>query len=181
MDDLRAAVARALALTPATRLIAVDAVGLVDASDLAVYAGFERHGDASPAPGLRTVVADPLRLPLVEGMADFALIQFPARSSPVAQLREVWRVLAPAGIVVLIVPLPRPYSLKRLITGHIARRRIAGFLELAMFAPGEWRATTGAFVVRAAKRDGLAPPTRITQTVQRTVPASVSRARTNTA
>ena len=169
MDDLRAAVDRALALTPGKRLIAIDASGLVDAADRAVYAAF--GGAGVPSAGDRRAVADPLRLPLIEGVADIVVTRLLPGDDAVRRLREVWRILAPAGVVVLIVPLPPPHRIKRLIILNFVRRRIMRWLDASMFTAGEWQTTTAGFVVRAAKCDGLVPPVRLTHSAPHVAPA----------
>lgn len=171
MDDLRAAIDRAIAPTPATRLVAIDAAGLVASTALAVYVALVGPTAPTGIDASRVAVADPLRLPLIEGVADVVLVRYAATADPVARLREIWRILAPAGRLVLVVPLPPPHHLKRLIFHDIIRRRGAGWLAAAMFTGGDWQTTTGGFVVVAGKSDGLAPPARITRSVQRRAPA----------
>lgn len=160
MDDLRAAVATALALTPASRLVAIDAAGFVDAGALAVYAAVGSFG----AP--RAVVADPLRLPIVAALADRVLVKYDATGEPDGRLREIWRILAPAGVLVLIVPLPTSHSLNSLIRRTFIHRRVARALAAAMFEVVSRQTVAGNLVVRAAKRDGLAPQRRATVAVQ---------------
>lgn len=165
MDDLRAAVDRALALTPATRLIAIDAGDLVDATALEIYAAF-----GGPAAAARRAVADPLRLPLVEGLADLVLARIAAIGEPQRRLREIWRILAPAGAVILVVAMPRRYSFRRLFSHAFFRHRLARWLAATMFAAVSAQATEHALLVRLVKRDGLAPPAQVTVTVQRPLP-----------
>lgn len=162
MDDLRAAVATALALVPASRLIVIDVPELVDAAALPVYAEVGAVAGETP----RAVVADPLRLPFVAAIADLVLVKTDLVSEPQARLREVWRILAPAGALVLIVPLPTSLSLKSLIRRAFIHRRVARALAAAMFEVVSLKTVAGHLVVRAGKRDGLAPPRRSTVAVQ---------------
>ena len=161
MDDLRAAVASVLALTREVRLVAIDAAGLVDGGELAVYAAVA--GAASDAP--RSVVADPLRLPFVAAIADAVVARIGPDGEPQARLREMWRILAPAGVLVLVVPLPPGMSVGRLIARRMMRRRIAVWLAAALFEADRWQTVAGTIVVRAGKRDGLAPRQRQTARV----------------
>ena len=130
---------------------------------------------------VRAVVTDPLRLPLIAGLADIVAARSTPSEAPDGRLRELWRVLAPAGILILIVPLPPPHSIKRLILQRRTRRRMTRWLDAAMFARGDWQATAGGFVVRTTKRDGLAPPARIAHTVQPFAQHQVSPVSTKTA
>lgn len=159
MDDLRAAVATALGLTPASRLIAIDAAALVDAAGLAVYAAV--GSDGSP----RSVVADPLRLPFVAALADVVVVRDAFDDDPTTRLREIWRVLAPAGALVVVVPDPTRRSIKALIRRPFIRRRVGRQLAAAMFEITAWQAAAGGNIVRAVKRDGLSPQRRVTAKV----------------
>ena len=167
MDDLRAVVATALALTSTSRLVAIDAGDLVEADTLAVYAAVA----TGPTSATRAVVADPLRLPFVAALADLVVARIDAASEPVARLREVWRLLAPAGALVLIVAGPSSHSLNSLILRQIIRRRVTRQLAGAMFEVAAWQVAGSAAVVRAVKRDGLAPQRRSVAAVQAPVTA----------
>ncbi len=171
--DLRIAVARALALSPATRVIAIAAGDLVDAGALAVFAAI---GPA--AGGARSIVADPSRLPFVEGLADRVVVRLDALSDTRTVLRELWRVLAPAGWLVVIVPLPSRRSLHRPVVRRLRRRRVARLLAAAMFEGVAVEATQTTLVIRAEKRDGLAPSVAARA---RTPARQRSRVSTNTA
>lgn len=154
MDDLRAAIDRALALTPATRLIAIDAAGLVAAGERAVFAACTRDATRDA----RGVVADPFRLPFTEAVADRVVARFDRRPEPKARLREIWRILAPAGTAVIVVRLPAIHHRSALILNCLTRRRWQRWLIEAMFDPGGWDRVGGALIVSATKRDGLSPP-----------------------
>jgi SAM-dependent methyltransferase len=165
MDDLRAAVATALAPTPAPRLIAIDAEGLVDGAAFAVYAAVGPRGTAAP----RAVVADPLRLPFVAAIADAVVVRTGTGSEPPARWREIWRVLAPAGTLVVVVPIASRLRLQRFVLRQLARRRLRRTLGAAMFEVVTWQTVAGGIVIRAAKRDGLAPHHHTTAMVRAAV------------
>lgn len=165
MDDVRGVVAGGLALTSLSRLIAIDAEGLVDDAAVAVHVATGRGGV------LRGVVADPLRLPFVAAVADVVVVRNDLHDEPQARLREIWRVLAPAGVVVLVVPLPVSHGIGRLIARRIVGRRVARQLAAAMFEPEASQVAEGSLIVRAGKRDGLASPRRATVAVHATAAA----------
>lgn len=164
--DLRAAVAAALALTPDSRLIAIDGgpggggpidAALGDLARLTVYAAVGGVGRRGP----RAVVADPLRLPFVSALADRVVATIAVAGDPQARLREIWRVLAPAGTLVVVVPVPSSDSVASLVRRAITRRRVGRILAAAMFEVTSQVTVAGALVVRADKRDGVALPRRV--------------------
>lgn len=65
--------------------------------------------DAELRPG--TVRADPHHLPFHEALFDKALLSAPL-IQPRLMLRELWRVLSPAGLAVLVVRARRPWHIK---------------------------------------------------------------------
>jgi len=146
----------------------------VASDDLAVLAAF-----ASPDPQPRAVIADPVRLPLVEAVADRALVGLGVLDDPAA-LRELWRVLAPAGSLVVAAPLPRHGALGSSLLTRLLRHRVTRRLTVhRLFEPVEVAATRTALVIRADKRDGLSPPPLTATVAGRT--RHVPRVRTNTA
>ncbi len=176
--DLDAAVSAALALTPATRLVAVGAHDLIATDDLAVFAAFM----PAAAPGPRVLVADPARLPLVEAIADRALVQLGGLATPPAVvLRELWRVLAPAGWLVVVDPLPPFHRLGHALVTRLHRRRITEIVTTGhLFEVRAVTVTRTALVIRADKCDGLGvvPPHA---TGLRAGARQAARVRTNTA
>ncbi|WP_219775599.1 hypothetical protein [Polymorphobacter sp. PAMC 29334] len=141
---------------PTTRLLALGGSAVFDPADVALVAYAALVGDAAWPAGLSiTVDADPLRLPFVEGVFDAALAMTPLEPPG---LRELWRVLGPAGVLVAVVPrralIPRETGFGG---AHHSRSSLTKLLDAAMFEPGEWTKVAGVHVVRATKRDGLAP------------------------
>ena len=122
-------------------------------------ARFERVGcvatsDADMRPG--TVRADPHHLPFTEALFDKALWSCPL-VQPRLMLRELWRVLAPAGIAVIIVRARRPWH--GLAHGWL-REPLALRFDEAMFDVLDWQTDSlpdRHHVVLVGKRDGLKP------------------------
>ncbi len=154
MDDLRDAVDQMLPPTGATRLVTIDAGDLVAAGGEAVRLALATRR----TPG--TALVDPLRLPLVGGIVDIIVARDDFAGADGRRLRELWRILGPAGVVVLIIPLPPRWSLKGLMTRYYRRGRVKGMLAAAMFDVERLAVLRAAIVVRAVKSDGLAPQPR---------------------
>jgi SAM-dependent methyltransferase len=155
--EIRAAVRAALPLQPTMRLLASGSATVLDAADVARVAHVAMVGDTAWPDGAASVVvaADPRRLPFVAGMFDAALAMTPLDAPG---LRELWRVLAPAGVLIAVVPrrslLPRNTGLDG---AQHSQRSLTRLLDAAMFEPDRWTRVAGVHVVRATKRDGLAP------------------------
>ena len=149
---LRTATTGALRLTAATRLLGIRDDGLLDATPVTDLAHCATVSTAGP----RAVVADPCRLPFVAALFDTALVRVADAAVLPAELREVWRVLAPAGIVVVVARDLLGGLLDRDVAGFTARR-LTRVLAAAMFEAGEVHAAAHYLVVRAHKTDGLAP------------------------
>jgi SAM-dependent methyltransferase len=145
-----------LPLMPTTRLLALGGSAVLDAADVAMVAYAALVGEAAwPGTGLSiAVAADPRRLPFVEGVFDAALAM---TSLDAPGLRELWRVLGPAGVLVAVVPrralIPRETGIDG---AHHSRASLTKLLDAAMFEAGDWTKVAGVHVVRATKRDGLA-------------------------
>ncbi|MFZ4689403.1 MAG: hypothetical protein ACOYLS_09205 [Polymorphobacter sp.] len=117
-----------------------------------------------------TVRADPHHLPFHEALFDKALWSCPL-VQPRLMLRELWRVLTPAGLAVLIVRARRPWH--TLSHGWL-REPLALRLDEAMFEVLDWQIQSVPdrhHVVLVGKRDGLKPAMigRVEETV---VPAT---------
>ncbi len=121
--------------------------------------GFERvaciaTNDEDIRPG--TVRADPHHLPFHEALFDKTLWSCPL-VQPRLMLRELWRVLTPAGLAVLIVRARRPWH--PLAHGWL-REPLALRLDEAMFEVLDWQVQSlpqRHHVVLVGKRDGLKP------------------------
>lgn len=155
--EIGAAIRAVLPLMPTTRLLARGAEGVLAAADTATVAHAAMIGAAAWPGGAPSVAvaADPLRLPFIAGLFDAALAMTPLDAG---SLRELWRVLSPAGVLVAVVPrrslIPRDTGLDG---AHHSRASLTRLLEAAMFEAGAWTRIAGVHVVRATKRDGLAP------------------------
>ncbi len=117
-------------------------------------------------------IADPLRLPFVEALFDRVLLASPLPEAR-GLLRETWRLLAPAGLALFVVPARRPWQL--------TKQGWAGDALIEALAEGMFEVLAREVVtvpdrhhlMLAAKCDGLAPigPTRVTTTAAATATA----------
>lgn len=110
--------------------------------------------DTDNRPG--TVRADPHHLPFVEALFDKALLSAPL-IEPRVMLRELWRVLGPAGLAVLVVKARRPWQ--GMERGWL-QEPLALRLEEAMFEVLDWQIELlpeRFHVVLVAKSDGVKP------------------------
>ncbi len=120
--------------------------------DLSLCERVVRVAPALPA----DAIADPLQLPFVEALFDRVLLASPL-AEPRRQLRETWRVLAPAGLALFVVPARRPWQL--------AKQGWAGDALEAALADGMFEVLARAVrtvpdrhhLMLAGKCDGLAP------------------------
>lgn len=114
-------------------------------------------------------LVDPLNLPFAESLFDvvIAVHLLEHVTEPTRLMRELWRVLAPAGKVLIVVPHRRGrWLLDRtsplLVGQSYTQGRLAGLLRATMFAPMAWSQLLGrpgwmlpaALLVVATKRDG---------------------------
>ncbi len=130
---------------------------MLDPGDAAVVAHFAL---CVPQPSGVTgaVVVDPLRLPFVEALFDVAIVAsvLEATDSPALLLREMRRVIAPAGSVWVIAPR-RWLSLGHGVPGHhFSRARLERLLVEAMLEPIGWESFGGWYLVRATPSGGAA-------------------------
>ena len=118
--------------------------------------GFERFVQVVWPSQVGPIVADALRLPFYEAVFDRALVTTPLPLlAAKASLREVWRVLAPAGLAVFVVKARRPWQ----GTGW-SRKGLEGVLGEAMFEVLDWQVAAVPdrwHLVLVGKRDGLRP------------------------
>jgi SAM-dependent methyltransferase len=103
-------------------------------------------------------VADSQRLPFHEAVFDRALMTSPLPAAGArAELREIWRVLAPAGLAVLVVAARRPWQLS---SRGWRQAALAPIIADAMFEVLDWQVATipgRHHLVLVGKRDGLRP------------------------
>ncbi len=120
--------------------------------------GFERVARVDVVPWQGSVVADPQRLPFNEALFDRALVcRTWEPDAAAAELRELWRVLAPAGIAVVCVAARRGWEVG--IEGW-RRKHLRAALEDAMFEVLAWDVESlpaRHHLALIAKRDGLRP------------------------
>lgn len=121
-------------------------------ADLERVVTLARPGQAGP------IIADPQRLPFVEAVFDrvLATTHLP-RPAARGELRELWRVLAPAGLALLVVKARRPWQFQ---APGWQREALAPVLEDAMFEVLDWRVATLPdrwHMILMGKRDGLRP------------------------
>ena len=115
---------------------------------------FERVARIGPG----SVIVDPLRLPFTEALFDKALVATllpPATAR--GELREQWRVLAPAGLLLLVVKARRRWQWRR---PGWRREALEPVLDDAMFEVLDWQVATlpeRYHLILLAKRDGLRP------------------------
>ncbi len=137
--------------------------------------GFDRVAWVSrphePAPG--TIVADPLRLPFQEALFDRALVSgsLPAPDAQ-ASLRELWRVLAPAALALLVIRARRPWQWQ---APGWTKDRLKSALDAAMFDVIDWQIETlpqRHHLILVEKHDGLRPA-MIGKVVAEVVPVTV--------
>jgi SAM-dependent methyltransferase len=117
------------------------------------------------------VVADPTRLPFIEAMFDRALVTTPLpAASARAELREIWRTLAPAGLALFVIKARRPWQIHA--PGWL-KDDLAVLLADGMFETLDWQIDTipdRHHLILVAKRDGMRPA-MIGRVVEATVTA----------
>lgn len=108
--------------------------------------------------GPEAVVADPARLPFVEAMFDRVLTATPlAPAGARAELRELWRIMAPAGLAVIVTKARRSWAFR---APGWRREALAPVLGDVMFEVLDWQIETlpdRQHVILVGKRDGLRP------------------------
>ena len=104
------------------------------------------------------VVAHPQRLPFIEAVFDKALVTTPLPAATArAQLRELWRILAPAGMAVLVVKARRRWQW--LAPGWV-QAKLEPILADAMYEILDWQVAglpDRYHLILVGKRDGLRP------------------------
>lgn len=102
------------------------------------------------------LIADPQRLPFVEALFDRALVTTPLPAAAArAELREIWRILAPAGLALLVLKARRPWQ-----SAGWRREDLEPILADAMFEVLDWQVETlpdRHHLILVGKHDGLRP------------------------
>ena len=106
--------------------------------------------------GQYLAVGDPARLPFVESLFDRVVATSVLPADTVrTELRELWRIMSPAALAVLVVKARRPWHVARL--GWLAAD-LAPLLDAAMFEIHAQRIETipdRHHILLVGKRDGL--------------------------
>ncbi len=106
--------------------------------------------------GHSVAVADPLRLPCVEALFDRLLVTTVLPGSTArAELRELWRVMSPAALALLIVKARRPWQWSA--PGWL-EDDLRPLLDALLFEVHDWQVETlpnRHHVILVGKRDGL--------------------------
>jgi hypothetical protein len=120
------------------------------------------------------LVADPTRLPFIEAVFDRALVTTPLpMANARAELRELWRIMAPAGLGLFVIKARRPWQLH---TPGWLKDDLAAVLADAMFEALDWQIETipdRQHLVLVGKRDGIRPA-MIGRAVEAIVPAGAA-------
>jgi SAM-dependent methyltransferase len=116
------------------------------------------HFDRVVQLGPSHIVTDPTRLPFIEALFDRALVTTPLPAARArAELREIWRTLAPAGLGLLVIKARRPW---RIHAPGWLKDDLEPVLEDAMFEVLDWQIETVPdrhHLILVGKRDGMRP------------------------
>ncbi len=124
----------------------------IDGFDPAGFALAVRAGDGG------SIVAAPDRLPFREAMFDRVIVnEALVEGGERTQLRELWRTLAPAGQIGLIVPAARPVDFRPHRWRLSELELLLGDSMYEMEAHDTSPSPGRRHLVRAAKSDGLRP------------------------
>jgi hypothetical protein len=106
--------------------------------------------------GHGVAVADPLRLPCTEALFDRLIVTSPLPGSNArAELRELWRVMSPAALGLLVIKARRPWQWSA--PGWL-EDDLRPLLEALLFEVHDWQVETlpnRHHVILVGKRDGL--------------------------
>jgi len=107
------------------------------------------------------LTADAGRLPFVEAMFDRVLLtsQLP-RARARIDLRELWRIMAPAALALLVIKARRPWQVLGWQPVGWTQTDLAQVLDDAMFVTHDWQVATLPkrwHLVLVGKADGLRP------------------------
>ncbi len=119
---------------------------------------FERVVRLTGPGGQGPIIADPARLPFTEALFDRALVTTPLPAAAArAELREIWRILCPAGLALLVIKARRPWQWQ---APGWTREKLEPILDNAMFEILDWQVEALPHrwhLILVCKRDGLRP------------------------
>ena len=122
-----------------------------------VWPGQLEPGQSEPGQS-GPIIADPARLPFAEALFDRAMVaSVLPRPSVKTELREVWRILAPAGLALFVTKARRPWQVH---APGWRRETLEPALADAMFEVLDWRTQTipdRHHLILVGKRDGWRP------------------------
>ena len=103
-------------------------------------------------------IADPLRLPVVEALFDRLLVTSVVPPTTArAELRELWRIMSPAALALLVVKARRPWQFG---AAGWQEDDLKPVIEGVMFEVLDWQVETipdRHHLILVGKRDGLRP------------------------
>lgn len=106
--------------------------------------------------GAAQAVADPERLPFVEALFDRLLVTTPLPATKArVELRELWRIMAPAALALLVIKARRPWQFAA--PGWL-EDELKPVLNDALFEALDWQVETipdRHHLILVVKRDGL--------------------------
>jgi hypothetical protein len=106
--------------------------------------------------GHSLAVGDPLQLPFVEALFDRLLATTPLPAATArTELRELWRVMTPAALALLVIKARRPWQMAR--PGWLTDQ-LAPVVDAAMFEVLDWQVAAvpdRQHLILVGKRDGL--------------------------
>lgn len=144
---LRDQAERTLAFMPATQgVVNWTAGGTATERSVSDTAAQRKSGSATPCKtGSASALVDPLLLPLDDASVDRVMLVHALESSENAEelLAECWRVLAPGGRIMLVVPNRRGLwaRMDGNPFGHgtpFSRRQIERLMRATLFSPEKW-------------------------------------------
>lgn len=118
-------------------------------------------------------IANPEQLPFTEALFDRLLVTTPLpQANARAELRELWRIMSPAALGLLVIKARRPWQFA--VPGWL-EHDLKPVIEAAMFEPLDWHVDNlpdRHHLILVTKRDGLRPASiGLTETARIAAPA----------